>query len=103
MQEIKQRNLTCPVCGGNMETVMRYEVEIDICTKCKGVWLDRGELNKIVSAVSEIYDNLHNVLPDDSAYIFKKEINSNQDTLVDRYEDANDRNFLKKIFEIDNI
>ncbi len=33
-----------------IETV-RYDVEIDICPKCKGVWLDKGELEKIVERV----------------------------------------------------
>ncbi len=30
-------------------TVIRYEVEIDVCPRCRGVWLDRGELDKIIA------------------------------------------------------
>ena len=39
----------CPVCK-DKELVMsaRQNVEIDYCPACRGVWLDRGELDKIV-------------------------------------------------------
>ena len=41
--------MMCPVCG-NVELKMaeRQGVEIDYCPKCRGVWLDRGELDKII-------------------------------------------------------
>jgi Zn-finger nucleic acid-binding protein len=40
--------MNCPVC--NVELVMseRQGIEIDYCPKCRGVWLDRGELDKII-------------------------------------------------------
>jgi Zn-finger nucleic acid-binding protein len=41
--------MMCPVCV-NVELKMteRQGVEIDYCSKCRGVWLDRGELDKII-------------------------------------------------------
>jgi len=41
--------MMCPVCS-NVELKMaeRQSVEIDYCPKCRGVWLDRGELDKII-------------------------------------------------------
>ncbi|EGK8083899.1 hypothetical protein IO401_000118 [Campylobacter lari] len=41
--------MTCPVCA-NTALLMseRNGVEIDYCPKCRGVWLDRGELDKII-------------------------------------------------------
>jgi len=41
--------MMCPVCC-NVELKMaeRQRVEIDYCPKCRGVWLDRGELDKII-------------------------------------------------------
>ncbi|WP_299546988.1 zf-TFIIB domain-containing protein [uncultured Helicobacter sp.] len=41
--------MQCPVCSG-IDLVMseRSGVEIDYCPKCRGVWLDRGELDKII-------------------------------------------------------
>ncbi len=42
--------MKCPVCTSPVDLVMteRQGVEIDYCPKCRGVWLDRGELDKIV-------------------------------------------------------
>lgn len=41
--------MKCPVCV-ETDLVMseRQSVEIDYCPKCRGVWLDRGELDKII-------------------------------------------------------
>ncbi|MDN3955757.1 zf-TFIIB domain-containing protein [Sporolactobacillus laevolacticus] len=45
----------CPVCEDvRMKEVERDGVLIDICPSCKGVWLDRGELDKISSRVKEV-------------------------------------------------
>lgn len=43
--------MKCPI--DNTELVMseRQSVEIDYCPKCRGVWLDRGELDKIIEKV----------------------------------------------------
>jgi uncharacterized protein len=35
--------MNCPVCN-----VARQGIEIDYCPRCRGVWLDRGELDKII-------------------------------------------------------
>jgi Zn-finger nucleic acid-binding protein len=34
-----------------MKNTERNDVEIDYCTQCRGVWLDRGELEKIIATV----------------------------------------------------
>lgn len=39
--------LTCPVCKGTMREMNKQGVLIDVCTQCRGVWLDRGELEKL--------------------------------------------------------
>lgn len=41
--------LVCPNCGGGMQELDRNAVRIDICTNCRGVWLDRGELEKLLA------------------------------------------------------
>lgn len=39
----------CPACPDTLLTMSeRQGVEIDYCPKCRGVWLDRGELDKII-------------------------------------------------------
>ena len=40
--------MKCPVCKVDLTMTERQGVEIDYCTQCRGVWLDRGELDKII-------------------------------------------------------
>ncbi|MCR8642712.1 zf-TFIIB domain-containing protein [Paenibacillus sp. N1-5-1-14] len=48
--------MNCPVCDGvRMREVMKDGVSIDTCPECKGIWLDRGELEKL-RARSESHD-----------------------------------------------
>ncbi|MGE0701803.1 MAG: zf-TFIIB domain-containing protein [Hyphomicrobiaceae bacterium] len=44
--------LVCPVCQGAMKEMLRNGVLIDTCTQCRGVWLDRGELEKLATVVA---------------------------------------------------
>lgn len=41
--------MKCPICvEADLVMTERQGVEIDYCPKCRGVWLDRGELDKII-------------------------------------------------------
>ena len=40
--------MQCPLCHIPLQMSVRQEVEIDYCPQCRGVWLDRGELDKII-------------------------------------------------------
>ena len=40
--------MSCPVCRVPLAMSDRQGVEIDYCPQCRGVWLDRGELDKII-------------------------------------------------------
>jgi len=40
--------MKCPIDGELLMVAERSGVEIDYCPKCRGVWLDRGELEKII-------------------------------------------------------
>ncbi|MES2442257.1 MAG: zf-TFIIB domain-containing protein [Pseudomonadota bacterium] len=41
-------SFTCPVDGATLVPLERQGIEIDHCPSCRGVWLDRGELDKII-------------------------------------------------------
>ncbi len=41
-------SMPCPVCAVPLVMSDRQGVEIDYCPQCRGVWLDRGELDKII-------------------------------------------------------
>ena len=53
--------MRCPVDGAELVITDRSGVEIDYCPKCRGVWLDRGELDKLIArevdAGAETYDD----------------------------------------------
>ncbi len=40
--------MNCPTCKVELKIADRQGVEIDYCPQCRGVWLDRGELDKII-------------------------------------------------------
>lgn len=50
--------MQCPVCSGvSLVMTERQGVEIDYCPKCRGVWLDRGELDKIIERSGQMMEN----------------------------------------------
>jgi Zn-finger nucleic acid-binding protein len=46
------KELTCPKCNSPMRTYERNGITIDQCTACHGIFLDRGELEQLISAES---------------------------------------------------
>ena len=48
MEGTEAVGMVCPNCRVDLVMAERHGVEIDYCPKCRGVWLDRGELDKIV-------------------------------------------------------
>jgi uncharacterized protein len=47
--------MTCPKCGSDMRRYERNGVDIDQCTECRGIFLDRGELERLVDAEAGYY------------------------------------------------
>jgi Zn-finger nucleic acid-binding protein len=56
--------MICPSCKDNKVLIVteRIGIEIDYCTECRGVWLDRGELNKIIkrSQAEHLQEDIYN-------------------------------------------
>ena len=46
--------MQCPVDNETLVMADRNGVEIDYCPKCRGVWLDRGELDKIIERAASL-------------------------------------------------
>ena len=42
--------MTCPKCHGEMRNYERNGVHVDQCTECRGIFLDRGELERLIDA-----------------------------------------------------
>jgi Zn-finger nucleic acid-binding protein len=48
--------MECPVDGETLVMSDRQGIEIDYCPKCRGVWLDRGELDKLIEREQQWVD-----------------------------------------------
>ena len=44
-----RRNMNCPNCNLTLLISDRQGIEIDYCPQCRGIWLDRGELEKLLA------------------------------------------------------
>jgi len=47
--------MNCPNCNVELRITDRQGVEIDYCPQCRGVWLDRGELDKIIERSGMVF------------------------------------------------
>jgi uncharacterized protein len=52
--------MNCPVCRSELRALDRLGIEIDTCPQCRGVWLDRGELDKLLERAAQYEEQLHN-------------------------------------------
>lgn len=48
-------SLNCPKCASAMRPVERSGVVVDVCTGCRGLFLDRGELERLIDAEGAYY------------------------------------------------
>ena len=71
--------MKCPNCNIPLVMTDRSGIEIDYCPECRGVWLDRGELDKIIDRSSQNVKNIQTDNypdrqhgPKDSDYRYKK-------------------------------
>ncbi len=60
--------LNCPVCRAPFKEIVKDSVLIDVCTECKGIWLDRGELEKLLGIARESKDHQVKHWFDDDGY-----------------------------------
>jgi len=74
--------MLCPLCKVDLSISEKQGIEIDYCPKCRGIWLDRGELEKIIDRSSEIEEGyrskernapVNTAYRDDDEYRFKSQ------------------------------
>jgi uncharacterized protein len=49
--------MTCPKCESEMRSYERNGVTVDQCTGCRGIFLDRGELERLIDAEGAYYES----------------------------------------------
>ena len=67
--------MKCPTCNIPLVMTERSGIEIDYCPQCRGVWLDRGELDKIIERSSKTMSlkNHDNIPYQENRYTKEKE------------------------------
>ncbi|MBU0628545.1 MAG: zf-TFIIB domain-containing protein [Nanoarchaeota archaeon] len=46
--------MKCPRCNKDMEKLKKENIIIDVCKKCKGIWLDEGEIEKLAKIANKM-------------------------------------------------
>ena len=91
--------MNCPVCTDSSLVISeRQGVEIDYCPKCRGVWLDRGELDKIIERSGEVFNNDRTKSFDDKRYDNSKYYNDKKYS-DDYYKKQKRKSFLNDLFD----
>lgn len=86
--------MKCPVCNESELVISeRQGIEIDYCPKCRGLWLDRGELDKIIER-SVKFDE-----PDQKFFDNDRKHDDRKKYSDDYYKKNNRKSFLGEIFD----
>ena len=83
--------MNCPVDNTTLVMSERQGVEIDYCPQCRGVWLDRGELDKIIERGGNFDDD------DDDRY--ERQKRDDRSAPQGSSKPKKKKNFLSEMFE----
>lgn len=89
--------MKCPNCNETLTMAERQGIEIDYCPNCRGVWLDRGELDKIIERSSNYEQQPDNPQTDFKNYP-PKQGGYHQDPY---YKNKKKKGFLSDFFDFD--
>lgn len=88
--------MKCPSCKDDTNLLMteRVGIEVDYCPNCRGVWLDRGELDKIIGK-SQLEESNSRVLPREKIQdVIYRDSERQQD-----YKYKKKKSFLQELFD----
>ncbi len=99
--------MNCPKCFEPLRIADRQGIEIDFCPDCRGVWLDKGELDKIIERTLASYAPPRDIPyrePDDDRRYGKPEYKKYKkyDKKYDKnyYKKKKAKHFIKEVFDI---
>lgn len=96
--------MQCPVDGETLLMSERNGVEIDYCPRCRGIWLDRGELDKIIERAGSPesgYQPLQNRYQEKTRPSKKEEKRDRRKENPYASKGSRTRSFLEDIFDFD--
>ena len=96
--------MKCPYCKVDLLKAVRKQVEIDYCPTCRGIWLDRGELDKIIArSIVELRIDKRNPFVEKEGNPDTEQDRRSRDRRVQNLEITQDRrktSFLSEMFDI---
>jgi Zn-finger nucleic acid-binding protein len=63
--------MNCPTCNITLLVSNRQGIELDYCPQCRGIWLDRGELDKIIARSAVAETKWHEYFSENAVPLFK--------------------------------
>ena len=87
--------MQCPACASELRIAERHNVEIDYCPQCRGVWLERGELDKIIERATPTPSRWSR--EEDDALAYRRR----DDDEYDERKGRRRRSFLSELFDFD--
>lgn len=85
--------MKCPIDASELLMTDRQGVEIDYCPTCRGVWLDRGELDKIIERGNSAAPSVTAPYPEQPAHSTYKDDRNHH------YKKRKKENFLSDLFD----
>jgi Zn-finger nucleic acid-binding protein len=83
--------MNCPNCNITLVMSDKQGIEIDYCPKCRGIWLDRGELDKIIERSAQLQDG--------PAYNPHNQMHNDDDNKHYGYNKHRKKGFLSELFD----
>lgn len=91
--------MNCPICDISLVISERKGIEIDYCPQCRGVWLDRGELDKIIDrSLDEQNERPQNYNPPRDERYSRSSDNYKKD---EYYKQRRKKSLLGELFDFD--
>ena len=87
--------MKCPNCQATLLISDKQGIEIDYCPECRGMWLDRGELEKIIERSADHYSKKENYESDYKRYGY----NDYGDDYYKRHPHKKKKSFLNDLFD----
>lgn len=91
--------MKCPIDGSDLVMSERQGIEIDYCPKCRGVWLDRGELDKIIERSASQQQMAQPTFPDERERRYSSEHERRDERQYGRKPYRKRKSFLDDIFD----
>ena len=87
--------MNCPIDGTELLITHRQNVEIDYCPRCRGIWLDQGELDKIIE------HSIEDKIPVQSGRIRSERFDENDEDAyrMDKRDKVRRKSFLEDLFD----